>query len=159
MKRRKTRAIIRSGSGEYGGLLTGISALLEDARRAAARSINSVLTATYWEIGRRIVEHEQDGQARAGYGEELLNRLSADLTAQYGRGFSARNLRQMRTFYVSWEIGRTPSAKFEARAVSPTGSRAGTIRKAQTPSAKFEARAIFPTGSREGAIRARPRRE
>jgi len=100
----------------YDRLVSDISGLLEQARRGAARAVNAVLTATYWEIGRRIVEHEQGGKARAGYGEELLARLSADLTTKHGRGFSKRNIEQMRAFYLGWEIAQTPSAQFEARA-------------------------------------------
>lgn len=98
----------------YTSLIDDIGKLLEQSRRQAARAINSLLTATYWEIGRRIVEFEQGGEARAEYGEELMLRLAADLTAQYGRGFSPRNLRQMRSFYLDWEIRQTPSAKLEA---------------------------------------------
>jgi len=55
----------------YDGLLTGVSELLEQARHAAARSANAIITATYWEMGRRIVEYEQAGKDRAQYGEEL----------------------------------------------------------------------------------------
>jgi predicted nuclease of restriction endonuclease-like (RecB) superfamily len=69
------------------------------------------MTATYWEIGRRIVENEQGGEERAHYGKELLKRLSADLSAQFGRGYSQRNLEQMRLFYLSWPISQTLSAK------------------------------------------------
>ncbi len=58
------------------------------------------MTATYWEIGRRIVEHEQQGEQRAAYGRELLGRLSADLRTRFGRGFSRQNLQQMRQFYL-----------------------------------------------------------
>ncbi|MCO6459547.1 MAG: hypothetical protein J5I93_29895 [Pirellulaceae bacterium] len=72
--------------------------------------------ATYWEIGRRIVEFEQGGEARAEYGAGLLKRLGKDLTARFGRGFSERNLRQMRAFHQGWDIWQTPSAKFEASA-------------------------------------------
>lgn len=64
-----------------------------------------------WEIGRRIVEFEQGGQGRAEYGVALLKRLSSDLTAEFGRGFSERNLEQMRLFYTGWPISQTPSAK------------------------------------------------
>jgi hypothetical protein len=71
----------------YGRLVSEISNLLEQSRRSAARSINAVLTATYWEIGRRLVEYEQGGKLRAGYGEELLARLAKDLAVQHGRGF------------------------------------------------------------------------
>jgi hypothetical protein len=105
--------------GQYGRLLADISGLLEQARRTAARSVNAVLTSAYWEIGRRIVEHEQHGRKRAGYGEQLIGRLSQDLTAKHGRGFSKRNLEQMRAFYLGWEIAQTPSAQFEARAICP----------------------------------------
>jgi hypothetical protein len=73
----------------YGDIHAGIVALLEDARRATARSVTAVMTASYWEIGRRIVEAEQGGQERAGYGERLIQRLADDLTARFGRGCSA----------------------------------------------------------------------
>ena len=85
-------------------------------RHSAAKAVNSLMTATYWEIGRRIVVSEQAGKARAEYGEGLIARLAEDLAARHGRGFSARNLRQMRAFYLGWEIWQTPSAKSLARA-------------------------------------------
>jgi len=102
--------------GGYGSLVAGIGELLEQVRRQAARAVNSLLTATYWEIGRRIVEFEQGGAVRAEYGEELLVKLSADLTSRYGRGFSRPGLQRMRTFYLDWEICSTPSSELEARA-------------------------------------------
>src|ERR1035437_79430 len=86
-------------SRDYGQLVSDISSLLEQARRGAARSVNAILTATYWEIGRRIVEHEQGGKARAEYGEKLVKDLSRDLTARFGRGFSRQGLQKMRVFY------------------------------------------------------------
>jgi predicted nuclease of restriction endonuclease-like (RecB) superfamily len=124
--------------GEYGRLLADISSLLEQSRRMAARSINAVLTAVYWQIGRRIVEHEQGGKERAEYGRELLFRLGEDLTKQHGRGFSWRNLYQMRLFYQGWEILQTPSAKFEARVICPTLSSELSPPKFQIPSGKSE---------------------
>lgn len=102
----------RAGSEPYRGLVGGIEALLEEARRASARAVNAILTATYWEIGRRIVEYEQGGKARAEYGEALLKRLAADLTARFGRGFGVVNLSQMKKFYLLWppkQIVQTPS--------------------------------------------------
>lgn len=117
-KSRKKTGLIPA-MGEYDGLVGGISELLEQSRRTSARAVNSILTATYWEIGRRIVEFEQGGEARAEYGAEVLLRLARDLTARFGRGFSDRNLRQMRTFHQYWEIWQTPSAKFEARVCLP----------------------------------------
>ncbi len=112
-RRKKPTALIPSGAAAYGGLVTGIADLLDQARRGAARAINSILTATYWEIGRRIVEFEQGGKARAEYGEELLSRLTQDLSARHGRGFSRQGLQKMRAFYLGWEICPTPSGKFE----------------------------------------------
>jgi DUF1016 N-terminal domain len=60
----------------YGVLVSGITDLLAQARRTSARTVNGILTATYWEVGRRLVEFEQGGNARAGYGEALLQRLA-----------------------------------------------------------------------------------
>jgi DUF1016 N-terminal domain len=95
----------------YDRVLGHVVELLESARRTAARSINAVITATYWEIGRRIVEFEQGGEVRSAYGAKVIGRLSADLSAQFGRGFSKRNLEQMRLFYLHWSIAQTLSAQ------------------------------------------------
>jgi predicted nuclease of restriction endonuclease-like (RecB) superfamily len=100
----------------YDEVLAGISELLERARHTAAQTINVILTASYWEVGRRIVEFEQRGQVRATYGEKLWERLAADLTARHGRGFSKSNIALMRAFYLQWEIFQTPSGKFVAQA-------------------------------------------
>ena len=85
--------------------------LLDAARRASARAVNALMTATYWEMGRLIVESEQAGAKRADYGKELIVRLSGDLTKRFGRGFSERNLEQMRLFYLTWRIPQTAPAK------------------------------------------------
>lgn len=90
------------GPTDYSGIRGDIVALLEAARRATARSVNALMTASYWEISRRIVEFEQGGQDRAAYGEALIERLSADLTHRFGRGFSRQNLWQMRAFHLAW---------------------------------------------------------
>ena len=97
----------------YDVVFTEVAALLENARRTAARSVNAVMTATYWQIGRRLVEVDQQGQERAGYGKQLIERLSQDLTARFGRGFGQRNLEQMRLFYRTWQIPQTVSAESE----------------------------------------------
>ena len=120
---------------DYDGLLGEVVVLLETARRTAARAVNAVMTATYWEIGRRIVEVEQRGRERAAYGSLLIERLAADLSKQFGRGFSQRNLEQMRLFYLGWPIAQTVSVQFEEE-ISPTVSaksagQTGLIR--QTP--------------------------
>ena len=102
----------------YDTLLSGMVSLVQEARRVSARTLNSIMTATYWEIGRRIVENEQSGRPRAGYGEALLRRMSADLTRKFGRGFSRQNLQQMRRFYRAYsprEICQTVSGKSAKR--------------------------------------------
>jgi predicted nuclease of restriction endonuclease-like (RecB) superfamily len=87
--------------------------LIEVARRRAARMVNSIMTAAYWSIGRRIVLEEQRGARRAEYGEELIERLARQLTARFGRGFGRANLRQMRAFYLAYaEIRQTASGEF-----------------------------------------------
>ncbi len=78
------RAVAAAG---YDTVLGEVVRLLEDSRRASARAVNAVMTATHWEVGRRIVEGEQSGSRRARYGKELLKRLSADPTKRF-RGFT-----------------------------------------------------------------------
>jgi predicted nuclease of restriction endonuclease-like (RecB) superfamily len=110
---------------DYAAVHTNIVALLESARSAAARSVNALMTASYWEIGRRIVEFEQGGQERATYGETLLARLAVDLTTRFGRGFSRQNLQQMRQFYLAWpveKICQTLSGKSASTQISQTAS-------------------------------------
>lgn len=98
----------------YGSVLRSVSGIVEGARLSSARTVNALMTASYWEIGRRIVEHEQGGKRRAGYGDELLDRLSADLSERYGRGFGRRNLFLMRAFYSAWpNIVQTVSAQLK----------------------------------------------
>lgn len=87
---------------DYELFLGNVSQLLDEARKNAARTVNTLLVATYWELGRRIVEFEQSGRERAGYGEQLLQQLSNDLTKRFGRGFSVDNLESMRLFYLSY---------------------------------------------------------
>jgi len=98
----------------YARIHKEIVELLDASRHAAARNVNALMTASYWEIGRRIVEAEQKGKRRAGYGEQLIERLSADLTARFGRGFSRPNLQQMRLFFLTWPIRQTVSSESES---------------------------------------------
>jgi hypothetical protein len=95
----------------YDVLLADVARVVEEARRTTARSVNAVMTATYWLVGQRIVEQEQQGSPRAGYGEQVLKRLASDLSKRFGRGFSERNLEQMRGFYLGWPILQASSAK------------------------------------------------
>ena len=95
-------------------LYNKISSILEESRKFVATTVNTAMVQTYFEIGRLIVEEEQHGNIRAEYGKETLKNLSIKLTANYGKGFSQRNLEQMRQFYLvySTQIPQTPSAKF-----------------------------------------------
>ena len=113
----------------YGDIHSSIVQLLEEARRAAARSVNALMTASYWEIGRRIVEAEQGGQERAEYGEQLIKRLAEDLTTRFGRGFSRQNLWQMRAFYLAWPLEHIVQTKSAASLSMP---------KVQTPSGELQ---------------------
>ncbi len=89
---------------DYEQLLGRIDLLILTARSFAARAANAVITATYWDAGRQIVEFEQGGKVRAAYGAALLERLSADLSTKHGRGFSVDNLERFRLFYLRFPL-------------------------------------------------------
>jgi predicted nuclease of restriction endonuclease-like (RecB) superfamily len=112
--------------GSYGNLLDRIANILVEARTKVVREINKAQVLAYWEIGKEIIEFEQKGKVRAGYGEELIVRLAKDMTERFGRGFSERNLRNIRAFYLNFPIRQTLSAE------STEGQ------KYQTLSVKFE---------------------
>src|SRR5437588_1637933 len=149
MKKRHPKAISLKPSVEYGGLIGGIGELREAARRNAARAVNALMTATYWEIGRRIVEFEQRGKKRAEYGEELLQRLAKDLTARFGRGFSYPNVNKSRQFYLAFPapgILSTPSIE-SIHTILSTPSIESQRKKGQTSSGELAVRdlaARFP---------------
>jgi hypothetical protein len=94
-------------------LLREVRELILSARKAVVHSVDLIQVLTNFEIGRRIVEHEQGGEERAEYGKALLKGLAASLTAQFGRGFSKRNLEYMRKFYLAYQdrlIAQLPAA-------------------------------------------------
>lgn len=103
MKKQKENNVSSSPNDTYKQFSESICNLLEKARRYAARSVNAILAATYWEIGRRVVEFDQEGKERAEYGSALLQRLSKDLTKRFGRGFGVDNLQRMRAFYLEYK--------------------------------------------------------
>src|SRR4051812_1409559 len=82
-----------------------VARILEQARSQVARTVNTAMVHAYWQVGREIVEVEQAGDHRAGYGENLLERLAARLSRTFGKGFSIQNLRSMRQFYLSFPGG------------------------------------------------------
>lgn len=83
-------------------LLDSIRTLLADGRKQVATAVNTAMVQTYWHIGRLIVEDEQQGESRAEYGKQVLKSLSASLTQEFGKGFDASNLRNMRLFYLAF---------------------------------------------------------
>lgn len=99
----------------YDAALAQIVDAITEARRRAARSVNAIMSATYWLIGRGIVDEEQRGESRATYGEELIERLARDLTGRFGRGFGKSNLWQIRAFYLAYaDILQTASRESSA---------------------------------------------
>ena len=142
---KKIKPTSPAASPDYSGLVSGVSELLEAARRASVRTVNAFMTATYWEVGRRIVEFEQGGENRAEYGKELLKHLADDLTARHGRGFSVDNLENMRLLYGvcgAQEISETLSRKLGTAIPTPPGTEMiseTASRKSQTPSGKSPA--------------------
>lgn len=95
----------------YTELITTIGQTLQEGRSAALQAVNSSLVATNWKIGQYIVEYEQHGKERASYGDNLLNRLSHDLTEAYGKGFSRSNIAQIRQFYLRFPKIQTLSGQ------------------------------------------------
>ena len=91
------------------GFFETIARTIEQARRFVGRTADLTMCATFFEIGRMIVEEEQDGKARAEYGDEMLANLSAYLMQRFGNGFSKTTLKNARTFYKIYApaIGQT----------------------------------------------------
>lgn len=147
-----------SGHGDgYDAILSDIVRLLDEGRRTTARAVNRVMTATYWAVGRRIVEHEQGGLARADYGDTVLERLAVDLTARLDRGFSRQNLQRFRQFYLTFplrQIRPTVSSKSPRR---PPGRIRSTVSsKFIGPAALPELARTFPLASSCAPPRVRP---
>jgi predicted nuclease of restriction endonuclease-like (RecB) superfamily len=130
-------------SRNYSNLLNRIANILIEARVKVVREINKAQVLAYWEIGREIVDFEQKGMVRAEYGEELIVRLAKDMTERFGKGFSERNLRNMRAFYLNFPIRQTVSAESIEKGKSqiPSGKSETVSRKSsilQTLSAKSQ---------------------
>ena len=119
----KKKAIPRRDS--LAPLIAEVRGLIQSARRRAATVVNTLQVMTNFEIGRRIVEHEQKGAKRAEYGAELLIELSARLSEEFGKGFSRSNLEYMRKFFLIWRsrvpesaISQPPAAKLSPAPIS-----------------------------------------
>ena len=92
-------------------LFSQIKQVLDEARRQVARTVNTTIVNAYWQVGKYIVEYEQQGKGRAQFGKDIINRLSQRLVKEYGGGFSAANLRYMRQFYLTFPICHALSDK------------------------------------------------
>lgn len=83
-------------------LYQDIRSILQEARQSAYRAVNFAMVVAYWQIGKRIVEHEQGGKEKATYGTGLLKELAKKLTADFGKGFTETNLKYFRQFYLTF---------------------------------------------------------
>ena len=133
-------------------LLTEVRKLIQSARRGVSTVVDTFQVMTNFEIGRRIVEHEQKGAKRAAYGAELLKELSARLTEEFGRGFSKSNLASMRAFFLLWSdrmpIFQTASGKFTSHEIVQTASgQSALTENSQTLSGKLVPSQIRQTPS------------
>jgi predicted nuclease of restriction endonuclease-like (RecB) superfamily len=121
--------------------------LLQSARSKVVQTLNQTMVTTYFEIGRMIIEEEQGGKQRADYGKKVIKELSKVLTVEFGKGFSERNIEQMRQFYLvyskpqtlsaDFKISQTSSAEFE-NGISETSSQISKFEKQQTLSDEFK---------------------
>lgn len=133
----------------YSTLITDLASLIKQGRTAAVRYVNTALVATYWLMGRRIVEYEQKGKERAEYGKELLQKLSQDLNKRFGRGFSPDNLEAMRSFYLNYpiNISETVSRKLEeqkSETLSRNSEKSKELKIRHTPGSELIPAQVLP---------------
>ena len=136
-------------------LWSGIRDLILESRRTVARGVNTALVWTNFEIGRRIVENEQRGKARADYAESTLRELAAKLTAEFGKGYSKSNLEYMRKFYLMYKKIQTLSGQSELPKLQTTSvesDQAGS-QIVQTPSAQSAPAVNYATPSRISGVK------
>ncbi|MDO8349334.1 MAG: PDDEXK nuclease domain-containing protein [Planctomycetota bacterium] len=143
MTKQKPRARASSQSAEP--LYREIRAVLESARAGAYRAVNAAMVQSYWHVGRLIVEHEQRGQHRAGYGEAVIATLAERLTRDLGRGFDERNLWYMRSSFIAFSIRLT------LRDESATTKKVNALRSELPSSKKGDAVRLGLAKQRSGA--------
>lgn len=134
----KKQAVARKAKvNNLGPLIAEVRSLIQSARQGVATTVNTLQVLTNFEIGRRIVEHEQKGEKRAVYGDELLRALSRELTQEFGTGFSTTNLKLIRRFYIEYhpQIGQTVSDQSSLVQIGQTPSDpSGRVKIHQTAS-------------------------
>jgi len=114
-------------------LFQSVKSLIAQAQQAVVRNVNTTMLLTYFEIGRMIVENEQNGKGRADYAKEVLITLSNDLTAEFGRGYSVSNLEYMVGFYKKYQARLYPGSPSEIKRLTNTN-----VEKSQTVSGKLK---------------------
>ncbi len=127
----------------FGGLVGDVREIISQARSLTRRSVNSLQVVSNYLIGMRIVVEEQGGQERAGYGKETLQSLSTELTKEFGKGYSHRNLKYMRQFYLAYasvveQKTQTVSAFFGKPEIGQTLSAQSNLEKSQTLSGELD---------------------
>ena len=139
----KRRVVAKARPDGLTSLIAEVRDLIQSARRGVASVVDTFQVLTNFEIGRRIVEHEQKGAPRAEYGAELLKELSVRLTEEFGKGFSERNLRSFRSFFLTFRervpnIWQQPAAKSKATRISQKASgELGVFEIQQQPAAEL----------------------
>lgn len=125
--------------------------LVRAGRQYAVKQTNSIMVFTYFQIGKLIVEEEQGGNVKAGYGDETIKQLSMELTKQFGRGFSEDNLRNMRQFYIEFKgkierlpISDTLSSKLNLNKNPQTISKESSLLQIPETSSSISFAQIFP---------------
>jgi hypothetical protein len=136
-------------------LWSGIRDLILESRRTVVRGVNAALVWTNFEIGRRIVEHEQKGKKRAEYAESTLRQLATKLTAEFGKGYSKSNLEYMRKFYLMYKKTQTLSgqSEFPKLQTSSVESDQTGPQIVQTPSAQSALGVKDATSSRISGVK------
>lgn len=114
-------------------LYSQIVDLLQSAKNKVVRTVNQTMVLTYFEIGRMLVEEEQGGKERAEYGKEVVNGLSKILTKEFGKGFSVRNIEQMRQFYLTYSKTQTLSAELEKNKSQTSSAESKKQQKGKSP--------------------------
>jgi len=104
MPRKRDADLVPADDGAHDALVADLRRIIDEGRGRAAAAINTEIVQTYWKIGERIIQEEQGGVERAGYGDRLLAQLGRLLSAEHGRAFGQRNLYFMRQFYLAYPI-------------------------------------------------------
>lgn len=123
-------------------LFSSIKSLIQEAQKSIVRNVNMTMLITYFQIGRMIVEEEQDGKHRAEYADQTLKQLSKDLTREFGRGYSYTNLEYIRKFYVIYQnrISQSVIEEFNSKSTSDMLSPGNTTSR---PVPSVSANSIF----------------